>query len=639
MIPDLKGGINRTIGERTADLIQIISAIPVMAWCCSPDGSCDFLNKPWHDYTGMSPEEARGSGWANAIHPDDRPKVSETWMELLTTGAPGQVEGRYRRFDGIYHWFLIRANPLRDESGSIVKWYGTNTNIEDQKRIEEQLRRSEASAALERRFRSIVDGLPALVVLMSPDGELEHANRHALEYTGVTLEEMKAWARNEIIHPDELPGVISNWKASVETGQPYSFEARHRRADGVYRWFDVRGLPLRDVTGCIILWYLLLNDVDDRKRAEEQLRLSEAFLVEGQRLSKTGNFSWSPVTDAITSSDQFYRILEYEPNTRITFDHIRARLHPDEVAVLNASIGRARSQGGHFDREYRLQMPDGRTKHVHVTAHASRDRQGRPEFIGAAQDITQRKLSEEALNKARSELAHVWRVMSLGAFTASIAHEVNQPLFGILTNTNSCLRMLAADPPNIDGAREAAQLTLRDGSRASDVISRLRALFGKKAAVMESLNLNDAVREVVALSQSDVQRSRVVLQVDLSEDLQPITGDRIQLQQVILNLLRNAIDAMSNVDDRPRRLLISTSRDEGDHVRLSVKDAGVGLSPAEIDRLFEAFYTTKKSGMGIGLTVCRAIIESHNGRLWAAPNEGHGATFSFSIPRLQDPTP
>jgi signal transduction histidine kinase len=180
---------------------------------------------------------------------------------------------------------------------------------------------------------------------------------------------------------------------------------------------------------------------------------------------------------------------------------------------------------------------------------------------------------------------------------------------------------------------------LRDGSRASDVISRLRALFGKRAAVMDTLNLNDAAREVVALSKGDLLRAQVVLQVDLSDDLQPITGDRIQLQQVMLNLIRNAADAMSKVDDRPRRLLISTSHDENDHVRFSVQDAGVGLNPAEMDRLFEAFYTTKQAGMGIGLTVCRSIIESHNGRLWARPNEGHGATFSFSIPRLHHPTP
>ena len=228
------------------------------------------------------------------------------------------------------------------------------------------------------------------------------------------------------------------------------------------------------------------------------------------------------------------------------------------------------------------------------------------------------------------------RVTSLGALTASIAHEVNQPLSGIITNASTCLRMLAADPPNVDGARETARRTIRDGNRASDVITRLRALFSKKDATTESVDLNEATREVIALSLSELQRNRVILRPELADDLPPVTGDRVQLQQVILNLLRNASDAMSGVDDRPRQLVIRTERDEGDRVRLTVQDAGVGFDPQGVDRLFEAFYTTKSGGMGIGLSVSRSIIESHHGRLWAAPNDGPGATFSFSIPRAAE---
>ena len=247
--------------------------------------------------------------------------------------------------------------------------------------------------------------------------------------------------------------------------------------------------------------------------------------------------------------------------------------------------------------------------------------------------MTERRLSEEALGKLRSELAHVARVASLGALTASIAHEVNQPLSGIITNASTCLRMLAADPPNVEGARETARRTIRDGNRASDVITRLRALFAKKDATTESVDLNEATREVIALSLSELQRSRVILRTELADDLPPVTGDRVQLQQVILNLLRNASDAMSGVEDRPRQLVIRTERDEGDRVRLTVQDAGVGFDPQAADRLFDAFYTTKSDGMGIGLSVSRSIIESHQGRLWATPNDGPGATFSFSIPR------
>jgi signal transduction histidine kinase len=216
--------------------------------------------------------------------------------------------------------------------------------------------------------------------------------------------------------------------------------------------------------------------------------------------------------------------------------------------------------------------------------------------------------------------------------TASIAHEVSQPLSGIITNASTCLRMLAADPPNVDGARETARRTIRDGNRASEVVTRLRALFSKKETTIESVDLNEATREVVALSLCELQRNRVILRTELASDLPVVTGDRVQLQQVVLNLLRNASDAMSAVEDRPRQLLIRTERDEGGRVRLTVQDAGVGLDPQAMDRLFEAFYTTKNEGMGMGLSISRSIIERHHGRLWAAPNDGPGATFSFSIP-------
>jgi signal transduction histidine kinase len=251
-------------------------------------------------------------------------------------------------------------------------------------------------------------------------------------------------------------------------------------------------------------------------------------------------------------------------------------------------------------------------------------------------ELAERRLLEERLDKARLELAHVVRITSLGVLTASIAHEVNQPLSGIITNASTCLRMLAADPPNVEGARETARRTIRDGNRASEVITRLRALYGKKDPTIESVDLNEATREVLALSLGELQRNRLIVRSELADDILVVTGDRVQLQQVILNLIRNASDAMSAVDDRPRQLLIRTERDEDDHVRLAVEDTGVGFDPQAADRLFESFYTTKNDGMGIGLSVSRSIIESHHGRLWATPNTGPGATFSFSIPRASE---
>jgi len=301
--------------------------------------------------------------------------------------------------------------------------------------------------------------------------------------------------------------------------------------------------------------------------------------------------------------------------------------------LLHEMIDRARSAASDFEYEHRLLMPDGSVKHLHLIAHGTKNESGAVEYIGATQDVTQRRLAEEALDKARSELAHVARVMSLGALTASIAHEVNQPLSGIITNASTCLRMLDADPPNVDGARETARRTIRDGNRASDVVTRLRALFSKKEFTLELLDLNEATREVISLSMSDLQRNRVILQSEFADGLPRVTGDRVQLQQVILNLLRNGSDAMVDVDDRPRQLLVRTERENGDRVRVTVRDTGLGVDRQSMDKLFDAFYTTKSGGMGIGLSVSRSIIERHHGRLWAEPNDGPGATFSFSIPR------
>jgi C4-dicarboxylate-specific signal transduction histidine kinase len=300
--------------------------------------------------------------------------------------------------------------------------------------------------------------------------------------------------------------------------------------------------------------------------------------------------------------------------------------------LLSEKIDLARRNINDHDYGIRLRMPDGRVKYLRTKSYGIRHKDGRLEHIGAIQDVTEHRLAEEALSKLQSELTHMARVTTLGALTASIAHEVNQPLSGIVTNASTCLRMLAADPPNVEGARETARRTIRDGNRASDVITRLRALFSKKDTIAERVDLNDATREVIALSLSELQRNRVILRCGLADDLPLVTGDRVQLQQVVLNLLRNASDAMSGVDERPRQLLIRSEREEGDRVRLSVQDRGVGFDPQAMDRLFEAFYTTKNDGMGMGLSVSRSIIERHHGRLWAAPNDGPGATFSFSIP-------
>jgi PAS domain S-box-containing protein len=376
-----------------------------------------------------------------------------------------------------------------------------------------------------------------------------------------------------------------------------------------------------------------LRDITERKQSEEKLRRSAAFLADAQRLSVIGSFSWLVATDRLVWSEELYRIFEFDRDNPITLKLVGTRVHPEDLPQFQEHVALARVDGNDVDFDFRLQMPDRSIKYMHVVAHSSQNENGQMEYIGAVQDVTERRLSEEALGEVRSELAHMTRVTSLGALTASIAHEVNQPLSGIITNASTCLRMLDADPPNVDGARQTAQRTIRDGHRASDVITRLRALFSKRDTTSESVDLNEAIREVIALSRSELQRNQVISRVELTDELPTITGDRVQLQQVVLNLLINAADAMSGIDDRPRHLLVRTEREDGgEHVRLSVQDVGVGFGSQGVEKLFEPFYTTKNGGMGIGLSVSRSIIQNHNGRLWAELNDGPGATFSFSIP-------
>jgi C4-dicarboxylate-specific signal transduction histidine kinase len=352
----------------------------------------------------------------------------------------------------------------------------------------------------------------------------------------------------------------------------------------------------------------------------------------GERVSLTGSFAWEVSTDKITCSEQLLRIHEFDDPATITAAAMRARIHPDDLPLLESTRAEVESGRGNPEYEIRLLMTDGRVKYVRAFAEVIQGADGQVICIGAVQDVSRRRLAEDALDKVRSDLAHLSRVTSLGTLTASIAHEVNQPLAGIMTNANTCARMLTADPPNVAGALETVRRTIRDSNRAAEVVSRLRALFSGRTAKTVGLDLNEAAAEVLTLMSSDLQRGRVQVQTNFAPDLPRITADRVQLQQVILNLLRNASDAMSSIDDRQRLALIETQREGDDAVRLSVRDCGVGFDTENAEQMFQAFYSTKNSGMGIGLSVSRSIIESHRGRIWAESRDGGGATFAFSIP-------
>ena len=362
-----------------------------------------------------------------------------------------------------------------------------------------------------------------------------------------------------------------------------------------------------------------------------ELRRSEVYLTEAQRLSRTGSFGWNVRSGEISWSEECFRIYGFERASSVTVDMVLQRTHPEDRALVQRTIDHASDNGKDFYSEYRLLMPDGSVKHVHVAAHAVRNQADQLEFIGALIDVTAARLAEKELYKAQSDLAHATRVTTLGEMTASIAHEVSQPLAAIATNAEACLRWLDRENPDLAEVRQSATWIIKDSHRASGVIQRIRALANKADVQRTPLDINDVIDEVISVIRHEVFSHGVSLRQELASALPPVLGDRVQLQQVIMNLVMNGIQAMSPVTGRQRELRIRSQENGPDQILIAVEDSGIGIEPENVDKLFNAFFTTKPNGMGIGLSICRSIIEQHDGHIWATRNSGEGSTFQFTL--------
>jgi PAS domain S-box-containing protein len=734
------------------ELRDVIDTIPATVWSALPDGSNTYVNRRFIEFSGMSAEQTAGSGWKAAIHPDDLERYAGKWMEAVATGKPHENEVRFRRSDGQYRWHLDRGVPLRDEDGSIVKWYSVATDIEDRKRAEEALRESEKS------FRLVIDGIAGLVTIMTAEGEVEFVNTHMLEYFGKTLEDLKGWSTSDAVHPDDLPNAVATWMHSLETGDPYDVDHRLRRFDGAYRWFHSRGLSLRDAEGRIVRWYNLLTDIDERKRWEEKLRRSEAYLGEAERLSHTGSFGWKPDTGAIVWSDESYRIFEYNPAEKFTLDRIMERVHPEDRHLALEVVEQASNSGDVADFNLRLLFPEGRVKYIRVLVrplgianddlefagavvdrteahlaeerirqdeaelrllidaipqhvavfgsdwnplfanrqaqeytglspqevqslaaidslihpddlgrlHGNRERatreslpvetearirgkdgiyrwfllrayplqdsQGRVlRWYATRTDITELKSAEqerERLRQLEADLAHINRVSTLGEMAASISHELAQPIQITTAHAKASLRWLQRDPPDLTEVRKGTEKIIEAGTLASEIISGLRSLYKKSPPQRELVDVNGIIREMLTLLEGEAFRLSVAMGTDFSAELPKIMVDRVQLQQVFMNLMLNAIEAMT---DAGGDLTVKSELQDG-QLQFSVSDTGVGLPTEKMDQIFSAFFTTKPQGSGMGLAISRSIVESHGGQLWASANEGGGATFHFTLP-------
>jgi PAS domain S-box-containing protein len=372
----------------------------------------------------------------------------------------------------------------------------------------------------------------------------------------------------------------------------------------------------------------------ERKSAEESLRRSEGYLAEAQRLAHTGSWVWQLAgRDALHLSDEWYRIYGFDPEDGIpTLEQRLQRIHPEDRAKWQEAIDRAVAEKSHYDMEFRILLPGATVKYIYTVGHPVLDASGDlVQFVGSSTDITERKRAEESLRQTQADLARVNRVTTMGELTASLAHEVNQPIAAAVTSANSCYRWLAGDVPNIEKARAAAMRIVNDGTRAAEIISRIRLLFQKGASQQELVDVNEIIREMIVLLRGEATRYSMSVRTDLAADLPQVMGDRVQLQQVLMNLMVNGIDAMKAVDGT-RELAIKSQRAEKEQILVSVSDTGVGLPPEQADRIFDAFFTTKPHGTGMGLRICRSIVESQGGRLWAAENSPRGASFYFTVP-------
>jgi PAS domain S-box-containing protein len=437
------------------------------------------------------------------------------------------------------------------------------------------------------------------------------------------------------VNPDIKLGMISYmgfpvaWPNGDIFGTICVLDSKRNEYGELYRKFLIQ---CRDVLQADLTSLQAKNELELKvlERTAE-LRRSEVYLTEAQRLTRTGSFGWRVSSGEIFWSEECFRIYGYDKALSVTVEMVLQRTHPEDRAVVHRTLDHASSDGNDLDYEHRLLMPDGSVKHVHVVAHAVRDHADQLEFIGALMDVTGAKRADEELRKAQTELAHTTRVTTLGELTASIAHEVNQPLAAVVANAAACLRWLDRETPDLGEARQALGWIINEGNRAGEVLKRVRALANKTDIRKVPLDINDVIEETILLFRHEVLSHGVSLQLELASALPPVLGDRVLLQQVMMNLLMNGIQAMSPVTGRRHELRIRSHEQGSDQILVAVEDSGIGIEPENVDRLFSAFFTTKPNGMGIGLSICRSIIEQHDGRIWAARNSGAGSTFQFTL--------
>ena len=624
--------------ESEYKLRQIIeSAVPGMLWVTGPDGEVTRVNQRTLDFTGArSVEDLLNLGWEKFLHPEDFPKTANAFFHAIQTGESYENLQRVRRVDGEYRWHHVRAEPLRDREGRIIEWYGLSVDIDEGKKIEERLRRSEAYLAEAQRLtHTATAAYDATKILYFSDEAFRLFGFDPLQ--GIPSREA-VWQR---IHPDDVDTMNEKIEHALRERRSFQNEFRLKLPDGTVKHVDADILPVFSATGELVEIIATAVDVTERKRAEDTLRRGEAWLAQAQRLSHTG--TW--VLDGTTRhflywSDESYRIWGFDPLQGLpSRDDMWERIHPEDRERLWEEVQGALREQRDFFEEFRILLPDGTVKYLEANTHHEFSPLGALlEVVCTNVDVTERKRAQderERLRQLEADLAHINRVSTMGELAASLSHEILHPIATARNNARAGMRFLEMSSPNLSEVKEALGCVVRDADRAKDIVGRIRSQIKRAPPQKERFDLHEAINEVIVMVRSAIAKDAISVNTRLMDERVPVQGDRVQLQQVLVNLILNAVEAMSSVEDGARELSIRTEQSQTGGVLVAVHDSGPGIGSVNLERVFEPFYTTKTNGIGMGLSICQTIIHGHGGRLSMRANEPRGTVFQFTLPAAQ----
>jgi PAS domain S-box-containing protein len=596
---------------------EILDRVPAMISIRMDEGVA-YTNKRLSDYIGAVITDLQDGSYLDYVHPDDRAVFVEKYIKASNKG-PNDIIYRLRGKDGIYRWFHTRVEPYFNEDGGVYRWYSLNSNIDDLYRSRELLRERELQLNL------LAETLPAILWKTDLNGQITYVNKKAVEFSGRTLEDLQQKGWKDLIYPDDVADTLARLDDLLAGGDGHDFGCRLLCVDGQYHWFHTSAGVVRDEAGNRIAFHGVMLDTTPLKAAEMALRQSEE---EMQRLMDTvPTMIWSMSPDG---NGVFMNKVAREL-TGTSLDDIKngkwiKKVHAEDRELVSREFANSLATGKSYCAEHRLQIC-GTWRWFLSRAEPSRDDRGNiVRWFGVALDIHDRKVAEDKLRELRANLSRTSRASLVSEISASIAHELNQPLSSLLSNAQACFRWLSGPTPNIENAISSIERVVRDGRATDAVIRNIRSLYKQQPSVKASFNMVELLGEVIGLLKEDASRRQTPIECEFEEPILEVLVDRYQIQQIIINLVTNAIDAMQDINRQP--LLRIRSRNwDGGRVLTEFIDNGHGLPQDGADKMFDAFVSTKENGMGIGLAISRSIVEAHDGELWATNNLGFGATF------------